>query len=523
MEMRQEDLLIHRLMRYGNTDMYPFHMPGHKRAGSMGFPAPFSVDITEIDGFDNLHHPEGILKRSMEWAAGIYGADQTYYLVNGSSSGIISAVCGSVSRGGRILVSRNCHKAVYHGIYLNQLKASYVYPQEVPDLGIQGAVTPADVEIMLKRYRDTQAVLVVSPTYDGVVSDIKGIADVVHGAGLPLIVDEAHGAHFRYGEMFPVSALDLGADVVVQSVHKTMPSLTQTALLHIKNNRPDRGCYANAAKIDRYIHMVQTSSPSYVLLASIENSIFQMEHMDLEAYREGLGRVRERLLGLRCLGLADRDLIGKNGIFDLDVSKIVISARGAVWKGAGGGRWESRPEYGLECGPGHMLGAQAGAPKGGGSAVTGAMLDNLLRQEYHLEMEMCGADYVTAITTAMDRPEGFSRLGDALLEIDSRLKPGRRDGADRSVYSMRNDAAMTIAEAMDGELCEVELKDSAGCISGEFIYIYPPGIPIVAPGEWISRKTLEIILGYMDQKLPVQGPGDQSLTYIRAVKNRTDG
>ena len=122
--MQREDLLVNRLVRYGKTNMYPFHMPGHKRTGSMGFPDPFTVDITEIDGFDNLHHPEGILKRSMEWAAGVYGADRTYYLVNGSSSGILSAICGTVPRGGRILVSRNCHKAVYHGIFLNQLKAS---------------------------------------------------------------------------------------------------------------------------------------------------------------------------------------------------------------------------------------------------------------------------------------------------------------------------------------------------------------------------------------------------------------
>ena len=243
MEMRQQDLLIHKLKEYAGSDMYPFHMPGHKRTGDMGFPDPFTMDITEVDGFDNLHHPEGILKSSMDWAAQVYGADQTYYLVNGSSSGILSAVCGAVPRGGRILVSRNCHKSVYHGICLNQLKASYVYPQEIDGLGIQGGILPSDVDMMLKRYMDTQAVLIVSPTYDGVVSDIKGIAQVVHRAGLPLIVDEAHGAHFRYGEMFPVSALDLGADVVIQSVHKTMPSLTQTALLHIRNNRPDRGQY----------------------------------------------------------------------------------------------------------------------------------------------------------------------------------------------------------------------------------------------------------------------------------------
>ena len=149
---------------------------------------------------------------------------------------------------------------------------------------------------------------------------------------------------------------------------------------------------------------------------------------------------------------------------------------------------------------------------------TGAMLDDILRRVYRLEMEMCGADYVTAISTVMDNDQGLSRLGDALCEIDSRLKPVSWDTTASSVYSMRSDTAMTIADAMDGELHDVKLKDSAGCISGEFIYIYPPGIPIVAPGEWISRRALDIILEYMDKNLPVQGPEDQELTYLKAVK-----
>lgn len=526
MDRKQEDLLVNRLIRYGNTDMYPFHMPGHKRAEGMDFPNPYTIDITEIDGFDNLHHPEGILKESMEWAAGLYGADRTYYLVNGSSCGILSAVCGAVPRGGRILVSRNCHKSVYHGIYLNQLKAAYVYPQEVTGLGIQGGILPSDVDMMLKRYMDTRAVLIVSPTYDGVVSDIKGIARVVHEAGLPLIVDEAHGAHFRYGEMFPASALDSGADAVIQSVHKTMPSLTQTALLHIRNNRPDGGCYADRERIDRYIHMLQSSSPSYVFMASIENSIFRMEHMDMTAYEEEIRALRLRLGEMKHLRLADTDLRGKYGIFDLDMSKIVVSARGLVLKKDAGS-------------------ALAGSGGNKPSIFTGGDLDDILRREYHLEMEMCGADYVTAITSVMDCPEGLKRLGDALTEIDSRLKfcrdsegdvgtgnpqPSRPKGADWktagsrpatqepiSVYSMRSDTAMTIADAMDGTMQPVRLKDSAGCISGEFVYIYPPGIPIVAPGEWISKKALKVILDYIDKDLPVQGPEDTSLRYIRTV------
>ena len=503
--MRQEELLINRLAAYARSDMYPFHMPGHKRrtgpedsfmnACVDSFTNPFAVDITEIEGFDNLHHPEGILKDSMKWAADVYGADQTYYLINGSTGGILAAVCGSVPRGGRILVSRNCHKSVYHGICLNQLKTSYVYPQEIEGLGIQGGITAEDVDRMLNRYMDTQAVLIVCPTYDGIVSDIEAIARIVHRAGLPLIVDEAHGAHFRYDAMFPVSALDLGADVVIQSVHKTLPSLTQTALLHIKCNRPDGGCYADRERIDRYIHMVQSSSPSYVLMASIENSIYQMEQTDMAPYGKQLHKLRRRLGQMRHLRLADTGLIGQAGIRDLDLSKIVVSTRGTCLYPA---------EDGL-------------------TGFTGAQLDDILRREYHLEMEMCGADYVTAITTVMDSGEGLERLGDALTRIDSQLtdagyKPDGRSGDQKSVYSMRCDTAMSMGEAMEEKMASVGLEDSAGCISGEFVYIYPPGIPIVAPGEWISRPILEVILEYRDKGLPVQGPADQSLRTIRVVQ-----
>ena len=503
--MKQEELLINRLAAYARSDMYPFHMPGHKRrtgpeesfmnSCTDSFTNPFAVDITEIEGFDNLHHPEGILKDSMKWAADVYGADQTYYLINGSTGGILAAVCGSVPRGGRILVSRNCHKSVYHGICLNQLKTSYVYPQEIEGLGIQGGITAEDVDRMLNRYMDTQAVLIVCPTYDGIVSDIEAIARIVHRAGLPLIVDEAHGAHFRYDAMFPVSALDLGADVVIQSVHKTLPSLTQTALLHIKCNRPDGGCYADRERIDRYIHMVQSSSPSYVLMASIENSIYQMEQTDTAPYGKQLYRLRRRLGQMRHLRLADTGLIGQAGIRDLDISKIVVSTRGTCLYPA---------EDGL-------------------TGFTGAQLDDILRREYHLEMEMCGADYVTAITTVMDSGEGLERLGDALTRIDSQLtdagyKPDGRSGNQKSVYSMRCDTAMSMGEAMEEKMASVGLEDSAGCISGEFVYIYPPGIPIVAPGEWISRPILEVILEYRDKGLPVQGPADQSLRTIRVVQ-----
>ena len=497
--MTEQELLISRLKEYSETEMYPFHMPGHKRlkgtAEGFGFPNPFLVDITEIDGFDNLHHAEGILKDSMEWAADIYGADKTFYLVNGSSCGILAAVSGCVPGGGRILISRNCHKSVYHAICLNQLKASYVYPQQLPGLGIQGGILAEDVERMLERFRDIKAVLIVSPTYDGVVSDIASIARVVHRAGLPLIVDEAHGAHFRYNNMFPVSALELGADVVIQSTHKTLPALTQTALLHIKYNGPGGSFYGDEEAIKRYLSIYQSSSPSYVLMSSIENSIFQMEKAgrpgplkkQAEAYEKALKELRSRLSGMKRLKLAGQAIIGTGGVYDFDISKIVVSCRG--------------------------------------TGKSGACLSEALREEFHLEMEMCGADYVTAITSLMDEPRGLCRLGDALLALDGRLEaagdelnPGQDGTETGCVYSQANETAMTISQALESPKRIAARAESRGCICGEFVYIYPPGIPILAPGEWINRRVLEIIEDYIEKGLPVQGPEDETLKTLRVIE-----
>lgn len=490
--MREEELLINRLKAYKDSRIYPFHMPGHKRLqlggikgetarSGMDFPNPFFVDITEVEGFDNLHHAQGILKQSMEWAARVYGADRTWYLINGSTCGILASVCGCTRPGGHILMSRNCHKAAYHAAYINHLRTSYVYPQDLPGLGIQGGILPEDVEKALEEHRDIQAVFIVSPTYDGVVSDVSKIADIVHRKGIPLIVDEAHGAHFRFGKWFPDSALDMGADAVIQSVHKTLPSLTQTALLHIKGN------YVNSRNIERYLSIFQSSSPSYVFMASIENSIFVMDRMQRERdsvqmkeYEAHLMDLRRRLASMKNLRLVDRDIVGMGGVWDLDVSKIVVSTRG--------------------------------------TALSGADLSSILREKYHLEMEMCGADYVTAITTVFDSPEGLQRLGDSLEEIDADVTgtPGSREDGP-AVYGMRAQARCSLREAMDSPCRPVRLKESEGQISAEFVYLYPPGIPILAPGENIARNILDVIEEYIKKGLPIQGPEDESLETLRVL------
>ncbi|MDR0923660.1 MAG: PLP-dependent transferase [Hungatella sp.] len=470
--------LLKKLMEYGKSDVYPFHMPGHKRqykeSFAANFPNPFSIDITEIDGFDNLHHPEGILKESMEWASRIYGSHRTYYLINGSSSGILSAISGTVARGGTILMSRNCHKSAFHGVFLNQLSAEYIYPQIIRSFGIQGGLLPEKIEEMLMNHPEIQSVFVVSPTYDGIVSDIKAIAEVVHRFRLPLIVDEAHGAHFSFGKEggFPVSALELGADVVIQSLHKTLPSFTQTAVMHVREGYVDMG------RLDRYVHMYQTSSPSYVLMAGIEGCIRYMAGeglKELKLFSGKIEKVRKALAGLKHLRLLTDQEEGTYGIYDMDRSKIIISTRG--------------------------------------TGKSGAWLDDRLRKEYHLEMEMCGSDYVTAITTMADTEEGLERLCSALLHIDSGLSAEEGCEAGNGLcqeLERMPECRMTIAEAMDKPRRRIAIADGEGMVSAEFVYVYPPGIPIVVPGEVLKKESIDLIMKYKELGLAVQGMEDEN-------------
>lgn len=468
--------ILDRLIEYGKSDVYPFHMPGHKRQILSPLPIDITkVDITEIAGFDNLHHAEGLLKDSMEWAAERYGADRTYFLVNGSSGGILSAVSGIVPFGGKLLMSRNCHKSVYHGVILGHLKTVYTYPQIMPEFGLQGGLSAENIRSLLITNVGIDAVIIVSPTYDGVVSDIQRIAEVVHEFGIPLIVDEAHGAHFAFGKRFPVSALNLGADVVIQSVHKTLPSLTQTALLHVKSKLVD------VERIEQYLSIYQTSSPSYVFMASIDRCIRWMnaEGRDtMETFETRLFMLRNELANMKHLRLLDRNIAGSYGVFDLDPSKIVISSRD--------------------------------------TSLSGVELCDRLRDRYHLEMEMSGADYVSAITTLADSEDGMNRFLKALLEIDKSCAIQYSDNS-INCMSVPAEATMELWESLSSRRQGVEIELCEGCISAEFVYLYPPGIPILAPGELITAEIIYLIKRYQTLGLSVQGMKDKSGSRIYVV------
>lgn len=459
--------LYDKLKRYGSSDYYGFHMPGHKRrgipAGSLeNTDIPYGIDITEIDGFDDLHHAQGILKEAQERASDVYRAQETHFLVNGSTAGILSAVCGVTEKGDTILVARNCHKSVYHAIYLNELNPVYLYPGFDKEICLNTEIRPTDVVDALERYPDVKAVVIVSPTYDGVVSDVAAIAEAAHEKGLPLIVDEAHGAHFGFHSAFPENANAHGADIVIHSVHKTLPSLTQTALLHINGDRVDKD------RVNRYLNMLQTSSPSYVLMASIDLCMEELQYRAgemFEPYVKELCKVRERLLQLKCLELVRTECY--------DISKLVIAS-----------------EY---------------------AGLTGRELYGRLLLEYHLQMEMAAGGYVLGMTSVSDTKEGLERLTNALLRIDNKIGhkiKGKTAGEGELPHA---ETVYNIAEAERrvrlsmAKTAFVPWESASGYVSLEYAYLYPPGSPLIVPGERITEEAAGRLGWYRERDFSIEG------------------
>lgn len=456
-------------------------MPGHKRNTKLikryglwdECLTPYDIDITEIDNFDNLHNPEGIIKEAERLAARLYGAKESIYSVNGST-GAILAVLGLIHKGEAVLMARNCHKSVYHGVELYGL-VPYYLEGETDSLGIYQSISPKEVEEALRtsalhcenldKEPDVEGpdnsriklVVITSPTYEGVVSDISLIADICHRYGAFLLVDEAHGAHFGFDDYFPASAVSLGADFVVQSFHKTLPSYTQTAVLHICTNNEDV-----INKIRRQFNLLETSSPSYIFLAGMEGSLNLIKDHGRELFDD----YKKRLISFRegVAPLKNIRLYAPLNAFNYDYGKLVITA-------------------------GDNLGAK---------------LYRYLYDNHHLVMEMKSKDYVIAMTSIFDTDEGFYRLLKALTELDRDETFFALDNKANFDYTLMDRRWGTLPERKYipyeavrlADICgkyKVSLEESRGLTSADYVYFYPPGIPLLVPGEVIEENVIRRI------------------------------
>lgn len=466
--------LYHKLVNYNKSDTYPFHMPGHKRnTGLCYMNNPYSIDITEINEFDNLHAPQGILKKAMERAAVVYHSKNTYFLINGSTSGILAGISACTKRGDKILMARNCHKSVYNGVLLNELVPIYIYPPCEYEFGINGGISSDEIEKLLIKNTDIKLVVITSPTYEGILSDVEEIAKIVHKHGVPLLVDEAHGAHLGLAEGFPKNSVQKGADIVIHSTHKTLTALTQTALIHLNSNFVDKKV------LESYLSIYQTSSPSYLLMASIDNTMNIIEKKGNElfsSYKNILNIFYQNTKKLEKIKILKQENIN----WELDPSKIVISVKN--------------------------------------TEVTGKELCDILRKEYFLEMEMEAKDYVIAMTGPGDTVEGIERLSKALNDIDKKINIYRENIEEFEIPHLNIE--LSISEAYNKEGSKVLFEKSEGMVSREYAFLYPPGIPLIVPGEVITKEFIKMLKNCKATGLDIKGLESGDLEYIVTVEKR---
>ena len=367
---------------YPKDTMYPFHMPGHKRNTEMlSNDFPYKMDITEIHGFDDLRYLNAEIGETADLAAKLYGSKKAFLLINGSTVGILAGIGAFTKRGDKILFTKSCHRSVFNAADLFGLEPVYLTPGIDEISGVENSTTPEMIENSLMLNPDIKLIVITSPSYEGVISDIKSITEIAHKRDVTVLVDSAHGAHLGFSGFFPESAVETGADVVVMSLHKTLPALTQCSLIHVCSDRAD------IDEIYRLLFTLQTSSPSYILMASID---YCLRLLDTERerlfkdYELRLSRFYNDIKDLKHLSVIDvkRDNFHKIhlGFYDFDPGKIVMITKD--------------------------------------TAFEKESLSNILREKYRLELESTHPKHAIAMTSICDTGEGFTRLAAALNEID---------------------------------------------------------------------------------------------------------
>ena len=401
--------LYEELINYLKKGHYPFHMPGHK--GNPAFLPPTSLinlDVTELDNTDNLHNPTGCIKETQRRIAEIYGADESFLLVGGSTSGIIAAICATCEDGSTLAVDRNCHRAVYSGMLWSGVRPVYFWADSFSE----------------KRLPKAKVTIVTSPTYEGNVLDIAAIAESVHKNNGILIVDEAHGAHFPFHPAFPQGALAFGADIVIHSLHKTLPAFSQSAAIHVQGAKVDR------QRLRQILSCTQTSSPSYLIMATTDYMLNKLKNpIYFEEYVENLLAMRKEI----------KDILLPTD----DIGKLLLT----ISNGRG------------------------------------------LSKKHKLAFELITDDYTLAMTSVADTLEGFNRLKNAVKGVYE-VRPNTADqGSKKRHHDLPlPEVVLSPREAMGKKTRKAKLKESIGEISGSLLAPFPPGIPVLVPGERISES-----------------------------------
>ncbi|MFD1955124.1 aminotransferase class I/II-fold pyridoxal phosphate-dependent enzyme [Paenibacillus thailandensis] len=464
-----------------------FHIPGHKKG--FGTDPEFrefigdnalSIDLINIAPLDDLHQPTGVIEEAQKLAADAFGADYTYFSVQGTSGAIMTMILSVCSPGDKIIVPRNVHKSVMSAIIFAGARPVFISPARDANLGIDHGITTRSVRRALERHPDAKAVLVINPTYFGICANLKEIVDLVHSYDIPVLVDEAHGVLIHFHEKLPMSAMQAGADMAATSVHKLGGSMTQSSILNVRKG------YVNPYRVQTIISMLTTTSTSYLLLGSLDTSRRNLAingHEMAERAIKLATYAREQINqipGLYCFG---EELLGDEATYDYDPTKVTVHVR-------------------------HL-------------GITGYDVENWLREHHNVEIELSDMYNILCLITAGDNEESVEKLLAALRDLSERFHEGAE--ARELIVKIPDipQLSLTPRDAFYAETETIPFKESAGRIIAEFIYVYPPGIPILLPGEVISQKNIDYIVDHVEVGLPVKGPEDRSIEFVKVIVEET--
>lgn len=484
MDHRQTPLFT-ALKKHADSNPIQFHIPGHKKG--MGTDREFrefigdnalSIDLINIAPLDDLHQPTGVIEQSQILAADAFGADYTYFSVQGTSGAIMTMILSVCSPGDKIIVPRNIHKSVMSAIIFSGAKPVFVSPARDENLGIDHGITTSSVRRALERHPDAKGVLVINPTYFGVCANLKEIVDLAHSFDVPVLVDEAHGVLIHFHPDLPMSAMQAGADMAATSVHKLGGSMTQSSVLNLNT----KNGYVNPQRVQTIISMLTTTSTSYILLASLDTSRrnlalngHQMAQHAIDLAQSARSEIN-KIPGLYCFG---DDILGGEATFDYDPTKVTIHVR-------------------------HL-------------GITGYETENWLREHYNIEVELSDMYNILCLITPGDTQESVQTLLEALKELSSQYY---KDGQAHELIVKIPEIPQLSLIPRDAFYADTEVipfKESAGRIIAEFIYVYPPGIPILLPGEVISQENIDYIVEHVDVGLPVKGPEDRYINQVKVI------
>lgn len=461
---------------YRQAHVYPLHTPGHK-GGRGADPAlrhlvgdvALESDVSLMEELDDIHHPEGCIREAEELAARVYGADRCFLGVNGTTGVIHGMLLGALQPGDRILVPRNCHRSVLGGLILAGLEPVYIQPAYDKEWRLTLQLSPEQVEAAFHIHPDLKAVFLTTPNYFGLAADTKKIAEITHEHGAVLLVDEAHGPHLGFADCLPPSALQCGADAAAQSTHKIVGAMTQCSLLQVRYEhlRPEA--------MEQAMSLVTTTSPNYLLMGALDGARAQLEEKGAamaEASVRAAGVLRKALHQVPGLPLLEDELNGKGGVVALDPGKVTIQVS--------------------------KLG------------ITGPEAADALRQA-GIAVELVDQDHVLFLVTYADDNPEFPAIARRIATVlDGLRKPERALPPVPPVLSIP-EQVLTPREAFFAPKEAVPFREAAGRVAGETLSFYPPGIPLIMPGERLTEELITVSLELKKKQLQVSGPRDPSL------------